>query len=106
MFLRIFPGTKFRLVLWGTQILNLLIAVVFTLVGIFQCEPVHLAWTAWSEEEEGHCIDMPRAGVCHGAINIGLDVWMLALPITQVLRLDLQWRSKFAVLSMFSMGLL
>lgn len=106
MFLRIFPGEKFRLWLWATQVFNMLIGIAFFLVGIFQCQPLNLAWTFWSEEREGKCIDMPQMAIIHGCINIALDVWMLVLPATQVWGLNTKWRRKIAVLLMFSLGFL
>lgn len=44
--------------------------------------------------------------VTHAAVNIGLDVWMLVLPSTQVLRLNLRWREKAEILAMFGIGIL
>ncbi|KZL77393.1 CFEM domain-containing protein, partial [Colletotrichum tofieldiae] len=105
LFIRVFPGEKLRIVLWATQAFNLLTAIVFNLAAIFQCQPVHLAWTGWSRQEEGRCFSMPHVGCIHGILNIVMDVWMLVLPLTQVLRLNMKWRNKFTVISMFSLGI-
>lgn len=42
----------------------------------------------------------------HAALNIALDVWMLALPASQIWRLNLSWKKKIGVLAMFGFGIL
>ncbi|KAF4808833.1 Satratoxin biosynthesis SC1 cluster protein 4 [Colletotrichum siamense] len=107
MYLRIYPGERFRAVLWGTQAFNLAIGVTFVLLGIFQCRPVHLAWTAWRRDSEslGTCMDVVFIAMVYSAIQVGLDVWMLILPLTQVLGLNMKWSKKFGLMFMFSLGL-
>ena len=57
-YLRIFPGKKFRKVLWGTVIFDLVFGLVFVLGGIFQCRPVSYYWTQWDGEHEGSCVNI------------------------------------------------
>ncbi|KAF5519554.1 Ketoreductase azaE [Colletotrichum aenigma] len=107
MYLRIFPGKRFRTVLWGTQAFNLAIGVTFVLLGIFQCRPIHLAWTAWrgDSESRGTCMDVVITAMVYSAIQVGLDIWMLILPLTQILGLNMKWSKKFGLMFMFSLGL-
>ncbi|KAF5492472.1 hypothetical protein CGCS363_v010487 [Colletotrichum siamense] len=107
MYLRIFPGERFRTVLWGTQAFNLAICVTFVLLGIFQCRPIHLAWTAWrgDSESQGTCMDVVIIAMVYSAIQVGLDIWMLILPLTQTLGLNMKWSKKFGLMFMFSLGL-
>ncbi|KAI8292982.1 Ketoreductase azaE [Colletotrichum sp. SAR 10_98] len=107
MYLRIFPGERFRTVLWGTQAFNLAIGVTFVLLGIFQCRPIHLAWTAWrgDSESQGTCMDVVITAMVYSAIQVGLDIWMLILPLTQILGLNMKWSKKFGLMFMFSLGL-
>ncbi|KAK2731702.1 CFEM domain-containing protein [Colletotrichum kahawae] len=107
MYLRIFPVERFRTVLWGTQAFNLAIGVTFVLLGIFQCRPIHLAWTAWRRDSEskGTCMDVVIMATVYSAIQVGLDIWMLILPITQILGLNMKWSKKFGLIFMFSLGL-
>ncbi|KAI8236916.1 Ketoreductase azaE [Colletotrichum sp. SAR 10_86] len=107
MYLRIFPGERFRTVLWGTQAFNLAIGVTFVLLGIFQCRPIHLAWTAWrgDSESQGTCMDVVIIAMVYSAIQVGLDIWMLILPLTQILGLNMKWSKKFGLMFMFSLGL-
>ncbi|KAF4834265.1 Satratoxin biosynthesis SC1 cluster protein 4 [Colletotrichum tropicale] len=107
MYLRIFPGERFRTTLWGTQVFNLAIGVTFVLLGVFQCRPIHLAWTAWRRDSEslGTCMDVVVIAMVYSAIQVGLDIWMLILPLTQILGLNMKWGKKFGLMFMFSLGL-
>ncbi|OHE92445.1 CFEM domain-containing protein [Colletotrichum orchidophilum] len=105
IFLRIFPGEKIRVVLWATQAFSLALGVAYILLGVFQCQPIDLVWKQWSREYPGHCVPLITIGLSHGAINIALDVWMLLLPVTQVMALNMKRQKKWAVLFMFSLGL-
>ncbi|KXH48285.1 CFEM domain-containing protein [Colletotrichum salicis] len=108
MYLRIFhlPGEKITIALWVTQVLNLMNGIIFIFVGLFQCNPISLAWTFWTGDATGKCIDIVYLALAHAGINIALDVWMLILPLTQVWGMNLARRKKFAIMFMFSLGLL
>ncbi|KAL0930153.1 CFEM domain-containing protein [Colletotrichum truncatum] len=107
MYLRIFhlPDEKVRVVLWATQVVNLLCGLIYIFIGLFQCQPIHLAWTFWTGETMGKCMDITKLGLSHAGINIGLDVWMLILAGTQVWGMNLALRKKLAIMAMFSLGL-
>jgi hypothetical protein len=103
-YLRIFPGTKIRKLIWGTIVFDIMFGVVFVFVGIFQCRPISFYWKNWDEEHEGKCIDVNAVGWANAAISILLDGWMLALPISQVASLNLHWKKKVGVALMFTVG--
>ncbi|KAF9872518.1 CFEM domain-containing protein [Colletotrichum karsti] len=107
MYLRIFPGETFRAVLWGTQAFNAAVGISVTIVGVFQCHPIHLAWTVWRQDgqSQGWCMNYILIGVIHGGVQVALDVWMLILPASQVLGLNMRWKKKCAVFFMFSLGI-
>ncbi|KAK1720270.1 uncharacterized protein BDZ83DRAFT_551033, partial [Colletotrichum acutatum] len=105
MYLRIFPGEKFRRVLWVTLAVTAGLGTGSVFLVAFQCQPVGMAWKQWTGEENSHCVPVPPLGVVHGAVNIILDVWMLILPASQVLFLNMKPRKKWAVMFMFSLGL-
>ncbi|KAF5484485.1 Satratoxin biosynthesis SC1 cluster protein 4 [Colletotrichum siamense] len=107
MYLRIFhlPGEKVRIVLWVTLILNILNGLIFILVGLFQCQPISLAWKFWTGEVTGKCIDIVQLALAHAGINIALDVWMLIIPATQIWNMNLATKKKFAIMFMFGLGL-
>ncbi|KAK1845887.1 CFEM domain-containing protein [Colletotrichum chrysophilum] len=107
MYLRIFhlPGEKVRIILWATLILNILNGLIFIFVGLFQCQPISLAWTFWTGEAMGKCIDIVQLALAHAGINIALDVWMLIIPATQIWSMNLATKKKFAIMFMFGLGL-
>jgi hypothetical protein len=89
-YLRIFPGPKIRKLLWGTVAFDVLFGVMFVFVGIFQCRPISFYWKNWA----------------NAAISIVLDGWMLGLPMSQVVSLNLHWKKKIGVGLMFVVGTL
>ncbi|KAK2025920.1 hypothetical protein LX32DRAFT_684926 [Colletotrichum zoysiae] len=106
-YLRIFhiPDEKIRIVLWATLVINLMSGLSFLFVTLFRCQPVSLAWTFWTGDSTGKCINLVSISISHAAINIALDLWMLTLPVTQIWSMNLARRKKFAVVAMFSLGL-
>lgn len=105
-YLRIFPGTRLRQLIWGTIILNSVYGVVFVFVGIFQCRPIAHYWKHWDGEDRGTCINVNALAWSNAAISIALDVWMLALPMSQIVKLNLHWKKKVGVGLMFGVGTL
>ncbi|KAK2603815.1 hypothetical protein QQS21_004017 [Conoideocrella luteorostrata] len=104
-YLSIFPGTIIRRLLLGTCILNVIFGIVFVTMGIFACTPVSRYWTQYVEKDStGHCINLNMFAWIHAALNIALDVWMIALPLSQVKGLELHWKKKFGVVFMFLIG--
>ncbi|OLN81061.1 hypothetical protein CCHL11_09406 [Colletotrichum chlorophyti] len=77
----------------------------FNALRLFQRTPISLAWTFWTGEATGKCIDIVQLALAHVGINAALDVWMLILPVTQVWGMNLALRKKFAMMFMLSFGL-
>lgn len=105
-YLRIFPSTGTRRVLWGTVVFNALLGTVFVFVAIFQCKPISYFWTKWNGEHQGSCININSMAWAHAGINIALDFWMLGIPLSQLPRLKLHWKKKVGVAIMFCVGTL
>ncbi|GAB0135218.1 hypothetical protein EsDP_00003564 [Epichloe bromicola] len=104
-YLGIFPGDTIRRLLTGTCILNVIFGVVFVTTGIFSCTPVSRYWTQHVEKDStGHCINLNLFAWLHGICNIVLDVWMIALPLSQIKGLELHWKKKVGVVFMFFLG--
>ncbi|KAH8732661.1 hypothetical protein GQ44DRAFT_639142 [Phaeosphaeriaceae sp. PMI808] len=103
-FLRIFPKTIIRRLLWSTIAFNCLWGLSFAITAIFQCQPISLYWTNWDKEGQGKCIDINALAWSNAAISISLDLWMLALPLYEVFKLQLSWRKKISVAIMFFVG--
>lgn len=105
-YLRIFPSQGVRRTLWATAIFNCIFGIVFVFVAIFQCQPVSYFWTKWDGMHEGKCFDIGIITWSNAAISIVLDVWMLAIPLSQLKKLNLDWKKKVGVGMMFGVGTL
>ncbi|TDZ51733.1 Satratoxin biosynthesis SC1 cluster protein 4 [Colletotrichum trifolii] len=104
-YLRIFTVGRIQIVIWCTQAFNILLGTAYVLASLFQCQPIQAYWTAWDGEHTGRCSDFRAVVLSHIAVNIGLDVWMLVLPLTQLVGLRLEMRKKIGVMAMFSCGI-
>ena len=105
-YLAIFPGTTIRRLLWGTAVFNVLFGISFVVTAIFQCSPVSYYWTQYVEMTPGSCLNTNMLGWVHGAVNISVDIWLIAIPLSQVHRLGLHWKKKIGVTIMFLTGAL
>ncbi|KAK2616620.1 hypothetical protein QQS21_000443 [Conoideocrella luteorostrata] len=103
-YIRIFPTTEVRRVLWGTVAFTVLFGMAFTFSAVFQCAPIAYYWLKWDGTHQGHCVDINAIAWSNAAISIVLDAWMLAIPLWQLRTLNLDWRKKVGVGLMFSVG--
>ncbi|KAK8006113.1 hypothetical protein PG991_012410 [Apiospora marii] len=103
-YMRIFPGRTIRWLLWGTVVFNCLFGLSFSLVAVFQCQPIEFYWKKWDGLQEGTCFDINAMGWSNAAISIALDIWMLAIPLWQLRALKLHWKKKIGVAAMFIVG--
>ncbi|TDZ29026.1 hypothetical protein C8035_v004595 [Colletotrichum spinosum] len=103
-FLRIFPATGIRRVLWATLAFNYIIGVIYLGLTFGSCRPLSVYWEGWAGERESKCLDYLPLVLSHAIINLILDLWMIVLPITQLYGLHLAFKKKFGVILMFSVG--
>ncbi|OAA58172.1 Extracellular membrane protein, 8-cysteine region, CFEM [Cordyceps fumosorosea ARSEF 2679] len=104
-YLYVFPGERARTLLWGTVVFNVASGVAFVVAGIFQCTPVSFFWKRYTDvEARGRCIDINAFGWAHAAIGIAVDVWLIAIPLSQLRKLQLHWKKKVGVTLMFLLG--
>jgi hypothetical protein len=76
-------------------------AVVFTFVFIFLCNPVQ---QQWSLERIGHCMDQILVLKSLIWTNVLTDLFIFALPIRSVWKLQMRKTEKLAVISCFALG--
>uniref|UniRef100_L7JBG9 CFEM domain-containing protein n=1 Tax=Pyricularia oryzae (strain P131) TaxID=1143193 RepID=L7JBG9_PYRO1 len=105
-YLRIFPSRGVRLALWATIAFNIAFGITFFLLGVLQCQPISYFWTKWDGEHEGTCVDINTVAWSNAGISIALDIWMLAVPLSQLQALRLNWKKKVGVALMFCVGTL
>ncbi|KAF4445203.1 hypothetical protein F53441_10939 [Fusarium austroafricanum] len=103
-YLRIFPVVRVRRLIWGTIGLSALGMVVFDILAIAQCQPISSYWTGWDQWHEGHCLGINPLAWSIAAVSIILDIWMLAIPIWQLVQLQMKWQRKLAVAIMITVG--
>lgn len=104
-FLRIFPKPIIRRLLWITVAFNCLWGTASTIAAIFQCSPISLYWMSWDKADRpGKCLNINGLAWSNAIISIVLDIWMLALPLHEIFRLQLSWRKKVSVCVMFCVG--
>ncbi len=102
----VFPTKPFRNVLTGAIIICALYIPVFSLMIVFNCLPISYTWTKWTGETQGSCINLNAFAWAHAIINIVFDLFIMFLPIPQLLHLHLGRRKKIHLVLMFSVGLL
>ena len=70
------------------------------LTQIFGCIPIELSW----KNVPGHCIDLPKAGLAYGSMNVISDLFIFVLPMPMVWRLRLSRKGKLGVMVVFMGG--
>jgi hypothetical protein len=103
---RIFGHTQINVFIIGTLAFNALYGLVFVFLAAFQCQPISYYWTNWDHEHVGTCLNINAIAWANAAISIALDLWMLALPLSQIRSLNLHWKKKIGVALMFCVGTL
>ncbi|CEI67697.1 hypothetical protein FVEN_g9516 [Fusarium venenatum] len=103
-FLRIFPSRGVRKLLWAAVVFISLNGTIFALVAVFQCQPISHFWHSWDGEHTGRCASVNGVAWSNGAVNIASDFWILGIPLSQLSKLNLDWRKKVGVGMMFGVG--
>ncbi|KID59831.1 uncharacterized protein G6M90_00g093390 [Metarhizium brunneum] len=105
-YLRIFPSMLIRRLLWVTIGFTIVYGITFILTSVFQCKPISYYWVHWDGEHQGTCANISEIAWANGAISIAIDIWMIAIPLSQLWRLKLDWKKKVGVFIMLSVGFL
>lgn len=107
-YLNIFFGRGVRILLWGTAIFHVAGATAFSVGIIVQCLPISYQWEKYNyindNAVQGHCININAAGWANSAISVASDLWLLAIPLSQIHKLKLHWKKKLGAALMFMTG--
>ncbi|KAI4860998.1 hypothetical protein F4820DRAFT_83025 [Hypoxylon rubiginosum] len=103
-YLKVFPKKSFRICTYALILINLVYAVVYDLLLIFQCNPISGAWRTWDGEFEAQCISINGLGWSAAAINIALDLAVIFLPLPELYKLSLSLRKRLQIMAMFAVG--
>lgn len=105
-YLRIFQAPRMKKLIIGTIVFDTCYGIAFVLAAIFTCTPIRHFWENWDGEHQGSCVNINILGWSNAGISIALDVWMFALPVSQLVGLQMYWKKKVGVLIMFAVGTL
>lgn len=105
-YLSIFSGATIRRVLWATVAFQVVSCVGFLTAVVFTCIPVSFAWERYSTASHGQCINIEGLYWSWAIFTVLSDIWLLAIPLSQVYNLGLYWKRKLSVIVMFSTGFL
>ncbi|KAJ1331186.1 CFEM domain-containing protein [Microdochium nivale] len=103
-YLRIFPHKDFRRWVYVLMVGNALYLVAFEIITVVQCTPIEGAWLHWDGEFKATCRDLNLQAWIAAAVCLVLDVATLVLPLPKLWALNMSWRKKIQVLSMFGVG--
>lgn len=112
-YLQFFPFTVFprvRTAIYATMVVTVAMAVSFTMTVVFQSTPIGSYWNEFNEdipapERAGwKRINLAVYGYAGSSLQILLDLWLMGLPMPELLRLSLPIRKKIAVCFMFAVG--
>lgn len=107
-YLDIFSARRARLLLWATVVFHVASAVAFVVKVILQCLPVEHNWTRFDDvvdrRREGRCVNIYASTWANAALGVAVDLWLLAIPLTQLKRLNLHWKKKVGATLMFIAG--
>jgi hypothetical protein len=104
--LRIFPQEQFRRVVYVVVALVVAYTITFIFATVFQCQPVGYFWKQLDDAEVGQCNHINLQAWLSAALNIVLDILILALPLRSLWSLQLSLARKLTVMAMFSLGIL
>ncbi|KAK4463533.1 hypothetical protein QBC42DRAFT_265459 [Cladorrhinum samala] len=107
-YLRFFPFTVFprlRTAIYITMAVTAASGISFTMTMVFQCTPISLFWRGFDDRPPaGSCININAYAWTVAIFNFALDIWLLALPMPELLKLSLPPRKKIVVCLMFAVG--
>lgn len=105
-YLRIFKEKSFRYMVFITMALCFAYLIAFGGAAMFQCTPIDGAWLAWDGTFVGHCNNLNLQGWTSAAVNIILDIMVIALPLPGLWKMNMSTQKKIGVVLMFCVGFL
>ncbi|PVH93487.1 hypothetical protein DM02DRAFT_695875, partial [Periconia macrospinosa] len=104
-YLRIMTDPNTRKIVYGLILFVIGFGLANTFTMVLQCNPIHFFWDGWRGEMERACtIDIRTWGLTRGGIEICLDIAIITVPLPMLSRLQMSFRKKVQVMSMFCVG--
>ena len=106
-YLRLFGASKgLRYVLYITETIVLSWCLAATFSVVFKCKPIRAAWAFDPNELSEKCINSNAYLIATSVINVILDFWILALPLSIVWALQMTRKLKASLSGIFLLGAL
>lgn len=107
LYLRTFPGPRFRAVALTTLALIIIPTLAFLFVLIFQCSPVSFAWGGWTlDSSPSQCLNAEVIAYVKQAFDIGQNIILILLPVPVLRQLSMGFRAKLGTMVVFALGAL
>src|SRR4051812_36070517 len=107
-YLRFFPFVVFpglRTAIYITIAITAASGISFAFTIIFQCTPISFFWSGFNDPPPtGSCVKINIYAWTVASFNFALDLWLLVLPMPELLKLSLPRRKKIVVCLMFAVG--
>ncbi|KAM0799823.1 hypothetical protein BDR22DRAFT_890101 [Usnea florida] len=101
LFARIFPGQKFKRMLWAVGIFISTYSAIMVLAMIFQCRPINRVWDSTIKAD---CIDTSKVWIVMASMNVLTDFLILCLPLPELWKLQMRRETKIQLIGIFSIG--
>lgn len=106
-YLRLFGArTWFRYATYVTEAVVISWCTATVFAAVFHCKPIHVSWSIDPIEFMEHCNDTNAYLIATSVINVILDFWILALPLSIVWTLQMSSKSKVSLSGIFLLGAL
>ncbi|KAH7355513.1 hypothetical protein BKA66DRAFT_430231 [Pyrenochaeta sp. MPI-SDFR-AT-0127] len=103
-YLRVAAAKKFEHLCKGTIYFLATFCVVCVVVCLTQCIPLHKMWD-FTGMVQGKCINTTAFFYTTSSVHIALDIWIIMLPISTLLKVQRPGGEKLALIVIFSLGI-
>ncbi|KAF9869409.1 CFEM domain-containing protein [Colletotrichum karsti] len=107
-YLRLFPYQRFCRLCYVVLAIVTTSTSLWVVLAIIQCRPISYNWEGWKGDFPGpvHCVNLNVLSWTTSAFSIALDTIILIMPMPLIIRVKSTPRRKFAIISMFSLGII
>lgn len=102
LYIRVFGVTRWvRITCHGCIAALTFQTIPIFFIVFFQCQPLQAIWNKYIE---GRCLDVSAVAYAGGALSIAWDVILIALPIPEILKLQVSARKRFTIVIIFALA--
>ncbi|KAK6581385.1 hypothetical protein PZA11_006076 [Diplocarpon coronariae] len=102
-YLRLFPGKKFRRLLYTIGVCVMLQGIISVVVIVFECEPVNSSWD-W-DVPRGRCIDIQLFFYVSSGINVASDFALWVAPLGHFWKSKMPRKQKLELMLLYAVGM-